>query len=167
MFPLTGLTKANSSNQVDWTDEHDKAFETLKTRLSSEPVLKLPKFDREFILQTDASDKSIGATLLQEYDGMKHPVGFASKKLLPRERNYTVGERECLAVIWGVQKYQRYLYGRHFVLETDHKPLECLNSNHSQNQRITRWSLSLAPYRFTVKYIRGGDNVIADYMSRA
>jgi len=64
--------------------------------LSNEPILKLP----EFLLQTDASNLSLGACLLQEHDGVKHQVLYASKKLLPQEQNYSVGEREALAIIW-------------------------------------------------------------------
>jgi len=62
------------------------------------------------------------ACLLQQHEGVKHPVLYASKKLLGREHNYPVGEREALAIVWAVQKMHRFLYGQHFVLETDHRP---------------------------------------------
>ena len=114
----------------------------------------------------DASDVGIGACLLQQYEGVKHPVLYASKKLLGRERNYPVGEREALAIVWAVQKMHRFLYGEHFVLETDHRPLQYLNSAHSKSPRLMRWSLALQPYHFTIRYIRGEDNFCADYLSR-
>ena len=97
---------------------------------------------------------------------VKHPVLYASKKLLGRERNYPVGEREALAIVWAVQKMHRFLYGQHFVLETDHRPLQYLNSSHSKSPRLMRWSLALQPYHFTIRYIRGEDNFCADYLSR-
>ena len=80
---------------------------------------------------------------------------YASKKLIPREQNYSVGDREALAIIWAVKKFHRYLYGQHFTLESDHRPLEYLQTSHSQNPRIMRLSLALQPYRYrpTVKYI--------------
>jgi len=92
--------------------------------LSSEPILKLPDLNREIVLSTDASNKSLGACMMQKYDGVKHPVMYASKKMLPREQNYSVGGREALAIVWVVNKFYRYLYGQHFILESDHRPLE-------------------------------------------
>ena len=74
-----------------------------------------------FIVQTDASNISIGGCLLQEHDGIKHPVIYASRKLLPRE-NYSVGEREALAIVWVVEKFHRFLYGQYFILESDPAP---------------------------------------------
>ena len=134
--------------------------------MSKEPILKLPDLERPFIVQTDASDDNLGACLIQEYDGVKHPVMFASKKLLPREQNYSVSEREALAIIWAVNKFHRFLYGVHFILESDHRPLEYLQSTHSKNPRLMRWSLALQPYHYTVRYISGSQNVVADYLSR-
>ena len=93
---------------------------------------------------------------------IKHP----SRIFLQREQNYSVGERECLAVIWAIHKLQRYISQTFFTLETDHRPLECLNKGTATNSRIIRWKLILQGYSFHVKYIRGCDNVIADYLSR-
>ena len=164
--PLSDLTTKRSSNQVKWGDEQEEAFVKLRQLLSRSPILKLPDLNRPFLLQTDSSDLSVGAVLLQEWDGIKHPVAYASRKLLSRERNYTVGERECLAVIWAVQKFSRFLTANHFTLETDHRPLECLNTVHTTNPRIMRWGLALQSFSFTVRYIKGSDNVLADCLSR-
>ena len=76
-------------------------------------------------------------------------------------------ERECLAVIWAVQKFEPYLYGREFILETDHQPLRCIQKSNVVNHRIMRWALALQPYRYRVVSIKGSDNVGADYMSRS
>lgn len=165
--PLTELTKHRAPNYVEWGAEQERAFKEVKKILSSEPILKLPDLNHEIILSTDASNKSLGACMMQEYDGIKHPVMYASKKLLPREQNYSVGEREALAIVWAVNKFHRYLYGQHFTLESDHRPLEYLQTSHSKNPRIMRWSLSLQPYHYTVRYIKGSDNIIADYLSRS
>ncbi|KAK7099404.1 hypothetical protein V1264_003547 [Littorina saxatilis] len=94
-----------------------------------------------------------------------HPVAYQSKKLLGAESRYATVEKECLATVWGVQKFERYLYGRHFVLEIDHQPLKCLQRNPT-NPRLLRWSLQLQPYSFTINYIPGKDNLGADYLSR-
>ena len=166
MAPLAALTGKKCHNIVEWTESHEKSFNKLKEILSKSPILKLVDLNKSFVLQTDASNVGIGAILLQEHDGVKHPVAYASKKLLDREQNYSVSERECLAIVWGLKKFHRFLYGQHFVLETDHRSLEYLNTSHSINPRLTRWSLALQPFRFTIKYIKGSENVGADYLSR-
>ena len=89
-------------------------------------MLRLPEVSKPFILQTDASSEGIGAILLQEEGQIKHPVAFASKKLVPREKNYSAIEREALPIVWGIQKCEKYLMGTHFYLETDHQPLQYL-----------------------------------------
>ena len=144
-----------------------RAFTQIKQIFTKEPILKLPDLDRPFVVQSDASNETLGACLLQECDGIKHPVMYASKKLLPWEQNYSVGERGALAIIWVVNKFHRFLYAQHFVLECDHRPLEYLQTTHSKNPRLMHWSLALQPYRYTVHYIKGSQNVVADYLSRA
>jgi transposase InsO family protein len=166
LAPVTDLTKGRAPNNVIWGEKQEAAFNEIKRILSSEPILKLPDLSKEFILQTDASNIGIGACLMQEYDGMRHPVRYASKKLLAREQNYSVGEREALAIVWAVSKFHQFIYGQHFILESDHRPLEYISSTHSSNPKVMRWSLALQPYRYTVRYIRGSDNIIADYLSR-
>jgi len=89
--PLAELTKNRAPNNVELGVERDKAFKDVKKLLSSEPILKLPDLNREILLSTDASNKSLGACMMQEYDGVKHPVMYASKKMLSHEQNYSVG----------------------------------------------------------------------------
>ena len=168
--PLTDLTKKDRPNSIkDWQDKHEKAFQTLKTRLTSSPILRLPVFRDEipFVLRTDASDVGVGAVLLQEFEGEgRLPIAYASKKLLPREKNYSTIEKECLGIIWGIEKFRKYLYGVEFLLETDYKPLSYLQTAKVLNPRIMRWAMRLQPYRFRIIAIRGQDNLGADYLSR-
>ena len=164
--PLTDLTKKGKPNIVDWQPEHEAAFTKLKQLLTSKPVLQLPDLSKMFYVQVDASGAGIGAALLQEHDGQLLPVAYASRKLLPRESLYATVEKECLAVIFAVQKFKEYLYGRTFVLQTDHQPLVCMNRNKVANDRIMRWSMILQPYSMKIEYIKGSDNLIADYLSR-
>ena len=113
----------------------------------SSPILRLPIFQNgsPFVLRTDASDIGIGAVLLQEFEGEGQlPIASASKKLLPREKNYSVIEKECLAIIWGVEKFRKYLYGVEFLLETDHKPLSYMQTAKVINPRIMRWAREIA-----------------------
>ena len=165
--PLTDATRKGSPNEIAWTEAHERAFETLKWHISHPPILSLPDVTKPFILQTDASNLGIGAVLLQEdANGEKHPVAFASRKLQPRETRYSTIERECLAIVWGTIKFQEYLYGTEFILETDHQPLQYLGKAQFQNGRLMRWALTLQPYRFLLRAIHGKDNVGADCLSR-
>ncbi|XP_033761705.1 uncharacterized protein LOC117343459 [Pecten maximus] len=164
--PLTDLTRKGQPHRVQWKEAQERAFITLKKMLSSSPILKLPDIEKEFVLQTDASDYGLGAVLLQEDEGTLFPVAYASRKLKGGETSYAVVEKECLAVIWGILKFQKYLYGRQFTLETDHQPLLYLNKMKGTNARLMRWALQIQPYRFTIRAIRGKDNVSADCLSR-
>ena len=100
--PLTESTKNRAPNNVDLGTEQERALTEVKKILSSEPIPKLPDLNRE-ILSTNASKKSLGACMMHEYDGVKHPIMYASKKLLPREQNYSVRERGALAICVGCE----------------------------------------------------------------
>ena len=130
------------------------------------PILRLPNFDLTFILRTDASDSGIGAVLLQCHEDVYFPVAYASKKLSSAQQKYAVIERECLAIIWALEKFTVYLYGKEFVIQTDHQPLTFLKTAHLSNPRLLRWALKLQPYLFRIEAIPGRDNVGADYLSR-
>jgi len=165
--PLTDLLRKGAPNKLEWERAQDIAFSQLKAALSSEPVLRLPDSNKQFIVRTDASDTGLGAVLLQEHEDGIFPVMYLSRKLNAAERNYSVIERECLAIVWAISKLQLYLYGRSFVLQTDHRPLLYLDQAKLSNPRVMRWALSLQPYRYRTESIRGSDNVGADYLSRS
>ena len=109
----------------------------------------------------------LGCALLQQHDGYLHPVRYHCRKLNKAERNYATIEKECLAIIWAIDKLKVVLYGREFVLLTDHKPLVFLRESNIKNARIMRWSLFLQDWSFKIQSIRGVDNHVADYLSRA
>lgn len=164
--PLTDLTRKGQRNIVTWGTMQEEAFNTLKHCLASAPILHAPDLTKPFVLRTDASNTSLGAVLLQSDDEVLHPVAYASRNLLPRETRYSTIERECLALLWAVQKFHIYLYGKQFIIQSDHQPLQYLQTAKHVNNRVLRWSLALQEYSFTVEYIKGTDNVGADYMSR-
>ena len=129
-------------------------------------MLIVPDFSRPFVVQTDASNVGIGAVLTQKgADDKDHPVAFASRKVKPRE-NYSVVEKECLAIVWALQFFYPYLYGQHFVVETDHQPLMWLQRMKNQNPRLARWALTLQPYKFDVHHQAGAQHKNADGLSR-
>ena len=132
--PLSDLTKKGQPNKVRWQGEQENAFGALIKELSKSPILCLPEFDKQFILRTDATDDGIGAVLLQENGEYKLPIAYASKKLLDRDKRYSVIEKKCYAIVWAVKKFTCYLYGKEFVLEIDHRPLVKLNTAKWQMQ---------------------------------
>ena len=166
--PLTDLTRKNSPNQIVWTNKCTRAFETLKEKLCTTPILYSPDFTKPFFVQTDASDRGIGAVLSHlDTDGTDHPVSFYSRKLLSREERYATVEKECLAIRDAVNAFKVYLLGHPFTIQTDHRALEWLKKLKDNNARLTRWSLALQPFEFTVTYRRGSINGNADGLSRA
>ena len=128
--------------------------------------MQSPNFDLPFIVQTDASGLGLGAVLLQGEGDQWRPILYISRKLFPRETRYSTVEKECLAIKWALDTLKYYLMGKEFVLETDHRPLQWMHRMRDSNARITRWYLSLQPYKFTVQYKAGKDNVTADFLSR-
>ena len=164
--PLTDLLQKSKPNQIVWTDNEVTAFKALKNAMIHAPVLRNPDFHRPFILQTDASDFAIGAVLSQKFENGEHPIAFLSSKLLPRERNYSVVEKECLAIVWSTESLNYYLSGQKFTIETDHNPLTWLTKMKDKNQRLLRWTLLLQQYDFKINYRSGASNKNADGMSR-
>lgn len=165
--PLSDLTRDCCPDKVVWEQHHQDAFEHLIVALSSCPVLRGPDYNKQFTLQTDASDRGIGAVLCQHDDeGQDRPVAFYSRKLLPRETNYAAVDQECLAIVDGVRHFQVYLTGVRFSVVTDHKCLEWLDSVKDAGGRRTRWSLLLQPFNFTIRHRPGTQNGNADGLSR-
>ena len=140
---LTDAMRKGQPNKVIWDDSKENALRSLKRALVSSPILKLPNFAAQFILQTDASEYGIGSVLLQGENDLNMPIAYASRKLKAGERNYSVIEKECLSKVWSVQKFSRYLYRQEFVLETDHQPLVYLTKKSVANARLMRWALGV------------------------
>lgn len=164
--PLTDLTKGGKAVMVSWNPEAERAFQELKVALCNQPVLITPDFKKEFVVQTDASDVGLGAVLSQEVGGEEHPVTYLSRKLSPAERNYSIVERECLAIKWALESLKYYLLGRSFRLITDHSPLTWMCQAKERNARVTRWFLTLQNFKFTVEHRAGKLQGNADALSR-
>ncbi|KAK3779718.1 hypothetical protein RRG08_013673 [Elysia crispata] len=131
-----------------------------------EPLLPLPDFEKQFLVAVDASDTGLGAILMQDHVCERRPVIYLSRKLLPREQNYSVVEKECLTLIWAIKNISTYLIGREFIVETDHPPLLDLNRAKSENGRLMRWTLLLVLYRFNLRSVKGTENQGRDFLSR-
>lgn len=162
--PLTNLTKKNRSWQ--WKNEQKQSYKTLQEALTSAPILKQADFEKPFTIKTDASNYAIGAALLQGEGPQEHPIEYASRLLTPAERNYTVTEKEALAIVWAVAKFRGYIEGSKFITVTDHQPLKWLLNLKSPTGRLARWALQLQPYNLEIKYSPGKTNILADTLSR-
>lgn len=165
-LPLYDLVKKHSPNKVAWGPEQEEALTCLKGCLTKQPILHLADFSCPFVLRTDASQDAVGAVLMQEKDGKLFPIAYHSRRLKGAESKYSTVEKELLAVVEGVKKYYFYLFGEKFTLETDHMPLTSLHTSKNANARLMRWAMFLQQFSFSVRYIKGSDNVGADLLSR-
>ena len=158
-------------NEWIWTDEHTEAFNKLKEGITKIPCLAHYNAQNENIITTDASTKGLGATLWQKQkDGNLKPVGFASRYLSDTEKKYAINELELLAVVWGLEHFRLYIYGKPIELLTDHQALEPLikrnRTNKTYSARLTRWLDRLAHFDINIKHIAGKHLALTDYLSR-
>jgi len=163
--PLHLLLKKN--HKWSWGPEQQKSFDELKERLVSSPILRQPDFSREFELHTDASALAIGSCLMQrDEDGNPHAIAYYSRKLRPAETRYPAIDLEALSVVEGVRVFDSYLYGRHFIIYTDHWPLIYVFSKKTKSPRMSRYAHDLSFYTFKIRYKEGPTNHIPDLLSR-
>ena len=165
---LTDLTKGKSPSNIPWSTNHELAFQDLKGVMQNPPILRPPHWEEEFILQVDASNRGLGAILSQkDQNGEEHPIAYASRKLQPREQKLSTTEKECLGIVWAVELFRYYLYGRTFRLQTDHNPLVWLNQVRDKSRKLLRWSITLQEYDMKVEHKSGKQNCNVDALSRA
>ena len=156
LTPLYQLLKKNVKWQ--WNKQHATAFATAKNALQDDTLLVHYDSTRPLVLACDASPYGLGAVLSHVMDnGQERPVAYASRTLTAAEKNYSQLEKEALGVVFAVQKFHNYLYGRHFIIESDHRPLSYLFGNSkaispTASSRIIRWTLTLSAYTFTIRY---------------
>lgn len=149
-----------------WSEEHQKAFDSLKQQLVQAPVLAYPEFDKEFEIYTDASGVGIGGVLVQRKNDRLHPIAFASRQLNRHERNYSTSEREMLAIVWASKHFKPYIYDRHTKFFTDHKPLSILVKSKEPTGRLYKLLLKLQDLDHEIVYVPGALNNTADALSR-
>lgn len=164
--PLTKLLKKNAN--FEWTSDQQNAVDIIKSKLVSKPILQYPDFSKEFIVTTDASNYAIGAVLSQfsSDNSLDLPIAYAGRTLNRAESNYNTTERETLAILWSINHFRPYLYGRKFKIATDHRPLVWLFSVKDPGSRLIRWRLKMEQYNYEIIYKPGRVNSNADYLSR-
>ena len=165
--PLTKMLR-KEANMKDWSHEQDLAILTIKQLFETEQVMAHFDPSRPTILMTDASYYAMGAVLSQIVDdeGTERPICFSSKTFDRHQENYTVTEKECLAVVWATELHQTLLKGINFTLETDHEALKYLIKTKEPVGRLARWAMKLQEFDMHVKYRKGEENGAADFVSR-
>ena len=169
LAPLYELLKKDK--KWSWSTKEQQAFDQAKRALSSQSCLCTYSPELPLTLTCDASEVGVGAILAHRYpDGKERPIAFASKKLSQAEKGYAQIEKEGLGIIFGLRKFHTYLFGRPFLLKTDHRPLIHIFSptqgipKHSLS-RLNRWALLLAEYQYQIAYVPT-DKMAADFFSR-
>ena len=149
-----------------WDDECQEAFEVLKDRLTSTPVLSYPDYELPFVLDTDASKVGTGAVLSQVQGGQEKVIAYYSKMMTPEERNYCVTRQEMVAIIKAIKHFRPHLYGKKFLVRTDHASLSWLMRVKQPTGQLARWLETLSEYDFTLQHRRGLRHNNADGLSR-
>ena len=162
--PLHALTGKYA--RFHWTPECQAAFDELKHKMITAPVVAFPRDDDTYILDCDASLESIGAVLSQIQDGEERVISYASRLFSKSESNYCVTRRELLAVVHFCKYYKQYLLGRHFIVRTDHSALTWLRKTPEPIGQRSRWLEQLEEFSFTVEHRSGSKHTNADAMSR-
>ena len=163
--PLYKLLRKSSSGFC-WNAQCQSAFDTLRQKLITPPILAYPNFKIPFTVSTDASATAIGAILSQTQEGTERVLAYWSRQLQKAERNYSTIEREALAIVVAVKEFYPYLYGFPFTVITDHNPLTSLKGLKDTGGRLTRWIMFLQQFNFDVKYKQGSTHANVDALSR-
>ena len=163
-LPLYDLTKKNAS--FVWSDNCQQAFDKLKCMLTEAPIVGFPKESGEFILDTDACDRSIGAVVSQLQDGVETVICYGSRTLSRSEMNYTTTRKELLAIVYFMGYFKQYLLGRRFLVRTDHSALSYLQRAPNLMGQQARWHEKLGDFSFDIVYRSGAKHGNADGCSR-
>ncbi|GJQ91985.1 putative reverse transcriptase domain-containing protein [Tanacetum coccineum] len=158
--PMTKLTQKKV--KFVWGDKQEAAFQLLKQKLCSAPILALPEGSEDFIAYCDASKKGLGAVLMQR----EKVIAYASRQLKIHEKNYTTHDLELRAVVFALKIWRHYLYGTKCTVFTDHKSLQHILNQKELNMRQRHWLELLSDYDCEIRYHPGKANVVADALSR-
>ncbi|CAN6567589.1 unnamed protein product [Malus baccata var. baccata] len=162
--PLCRLLQKDVTFKFD--DECEKAFNHLKEKLTSAPIIVPPDWRLPFELMCDASDYALGAVLGQRRDRKPHVIYYASRTLNDAQLNYSTTEKELLDVVFALDKFRSYLLRTKVIIYTDHAALKYLLTKKEAKPRLIRWMLFLQEFDIEIRDKKGSENVVADHLSR-
>ena len=160
------LHRQTSDDAPPWGEACYQAWREMKGCLRQATLMRHPDFTKTFHVYSDASLRAVGGVLLQETEGTMFPIAFCARKLTSAEVNYTTTEQECLAVVYCFRQWRCYLEGSPTILHTDHEPLTWLATVDRPSRRVARWIEWLSRFQYTVVYVKGDENIVADALSR-
>ncbi len=150
-----------------WTSDCQNAFETLKMKLTTAPILAKANIHKPFVLETDPSQHHVTAVLMQYNDNsLPQIVAYFLKKLWPVERQYSAMDREALAIVLACCQFNSYLWGTQFTIQTDHQPVVSVFKHKTKSPRMNRWILEMRDYQYRIEYKQGRKNVVTDHLSQ-
>ena len=152
---------------MQWEEAHERAFVSLQHSLCSPPVLAIPCVGEPLVLHTDASGFAVAAVLGQlDQKGVERPTAFASQKLSGAQLGWATIEKEAYAIIWALNRFREIIFGSRITVFCDHNLLQYIKECAPKSAKLLRWLLALQEFDVEVKYTKGSQNVVADYLSR-
>lgn len=153
----------------EWSANHEKEWRELCDNLSNQPLLSVFDPEKETTVSCDASQNGIGAALLQSHNGAWKPVAYASRVLTETQQRYSQIEKEAMAIVFGCERFNHFVYGRKVIVETDHRPLIAISQKAIGDMppRLQRFFLRLLRYDISIRYVPGKQLLLADMLSRA
>lgn len=167
MAPMSDLIKGDSKKKIEWSSAADKAFEQVKEALTNAPVLSSPDYSLPYKIYTDASLTAGAAVLTQEQNGEERVIAYHSAKFSKTQSNYSATERECLAVLMGVEKFRPFIDGVEFTVVTDHASLKWLQNLKEPHGKLARWAVRLQAFNIKFEHRAGRLMTVPDALSRS
>ena len=162
--PLYDLLRKNK--KFVWTERQAEAVQKLKTSLATAPIVRFPDYKKPFHIHSDASSSGVAAVLMQEEDGLLHPLAYASKTLNSAQRHYATTKKEALALVFALEQFRNIILTYPITVYTDHKPLLGALFKPTRDECLQRWAILVQEYGIQLKYIEGKRNIFADTFSR-
>ena len=163
-MPLCRLLEKDAN--FDFDESCRSAFEEIKSRLVSTPIMLTPDWNNEFEIMCDASDYAMGAVLGQRTEKIFKAIYYANKTFNESQENYSTTEKEMLAMVFACEKFWPYILGSHVVIHTDHAAIKYLTAKKDVKPRLIKWVLLMQEFDLEIKDKKGNDNVIAYHLSR-
>ena len=162
--PLCRLLEKDAN--FDFDELYKAAFDEIKSRLVTAPIMVIPDRNNEFEIMCDASDFAMGAVLGQRTEKIFKAIYYANKTFNKGQENYSTTENEMLEMVFACEKFRPYILGSHVTIHTDHARIRYLMAKKDAKTRLIRWVLLLQEFDIEIKDKKGSDNVIVDHLSR-